>query len=43
MTILTLLIVTAFVVTIAAAIDRAPLWIAVFLLVLIQLMAVLPR
>lgn len=38
-----LLVLAAFIVTLAAAIGRAPLWVAVLLLVVVQLLAVLPR
>jgi len=38
-----LLVLTAFVVTILSAIGKAPLWVAVLLLVLVHLLAVLPR
>jgi hypothetical protein len=40
--ILLLLVLAAFVVTIANAIGRAPLWVAVLLLVLVELLRVLP-
>lgn len=43
MTLTLLLVLSAFVVTIASAIGKAPLWVAVFLLVLIHLIQVLPR
>lgn len=42
LTVLLLLALAAFVVTIASAMGRAPLWIAVMLLCLIELLAVLP-
>jgi len=38
-----LLVLAAFAVTIGAAIGRAPLWVAVMLLVLLSMLAVLPR
>jgi hypothetical protein len=37
-----LLVVAAFLVTIAAALGKAPLWIAVLLVVLVQLLAIVP-
>jgi len=43
LTISLLLVLTAFVVTILSAIGKAPLWVAVLLLVLVHLLAVLPR
>lgn len=39
----TLLLLTAFVVTIAAALGRAPLWVAVFLMLVVELLKILPR
>jgi hypothetical protein len=42
LTISGLLILAAFVVTIAASLNRAPLWIAVLLVVLVQLLTILP-
>jgi hypothetical protein len=41
-TVIGLLAIAAFIVTIIAAIGRAPLWVAVLLLVLIELLRVLP-
>jgi len=38
-----LLVLAAFAVTIGSAMGRMPLWVAVLLLVLLSLMAVLPR
>jgi hypothetical protein len=38
-----LLLLAAFVCTVASALDRCPLWIAVILLVLAGLLGVLPR
>jgi len=43
MSVTLLLILSAFVVTIASAIGRAPLWVAVLLIVLVLLVGVLPR
>ena len=42
MTIALLLVLAAFVVTIASAIGKAPLWVAVLLLVVVHLLGVLP-
>jgi len=42
MTIALLLVLAAFVVTIASAIGKAPLWVAVLLLVIVHLLGVLP-
>lgn len=42
LTITLLLVLTAFAVTIASAMGRAPLWIAVLLVVLVQLLAIVP-
>lgn len=42
-TVTLLLVLVAFIVTIAAAAGRAPLWIAVLLLVLIELLRLAPR
>lgn len=42
LTVLVLLVVAAFIVTIAAAIGKAPLWVAVMLLCVIELLRVLP-
>ncbi len=42
LTVLLLLAVSAFLVTIAAAVGRAPLWVAVILLCLIELLRELP-
>lgn len=42
-TITLLLVLTAFFVTIASALGKAPLWIAVLLVVLVQLLGVVPR
>lgn len=39
----TVLILAAFVVCIASAVGRAPLWISVFLIILLMLLEVLPR
>ena len=38
-----LLVLAAFVCTVVAAIGKCPLWVAVLLIVLVQLLAVLPR
>ncbi len=38
-----LLVIAAFAVTIASAIGKAPLWVAVLLLVVIHLLMILPR
>ena len=43
LTITGLLVLAAFVCTIASAIGRAPLWVAVLLLVLVHLLGILPR
>lgn len=43
LTVTLLLVLAAFVVTIAAAIGKAPLRVAVLLLVLVHLLALLPR
>ena len=37
------LVLAAFIITIVAAIGRAPLWVAVLLLVLVELLRLLPR
>jgi hypothetical protein len=42
LTVSLLLVVAAFIVTIAAALGKAPLWIAVLLVVLVQLLAIVP-
>jgi len=42
LSILLLIVVAAFIVTIAAAMGRAPLWVAVLLVVIAQLFTVLP-
>ncbi len=42
-TVFILLAVSAFIVTIASAIGKAPLWVAVLLLCVIELLRVLPR
>jgi hypothetical protein len=42
LTITLLLVLAAFVVTVAASIGKAPLWIAVLLLVLLELLHVVP-
>ncbi len=42
LTLIMLLVLAAFVVTIASAIGRAPLWVAVLLLVMVELVRVLP-
>lgn len=42
LTIALLLVLAAFVVTLAAALGKAPLWVAVLLLVLIELLRVVP-
>lgn len=42
MTVSLILVLGAFVVTVAAAMGRAPLWVAVLLLVVVHLLAVLP-
>lgn len=41
-TVIGLLVLSAFVVTVASAMGRAPLWVAVLLLVLIELLTALP-
>lgn len=43
LTIFAILAVAAFIVTIASAIGKAPLWVAVLLLCVIELLRVLPR
>ena len=43
LTVTLLVVLAAFVVVIAAAVNRAPLWIAVLLLVVAHLLQVLPR
>lgn len=43
MTVTVLLLVAAFVVTIASALGKAPLWVAVLLVVLILALQILPR
>jgi hypothetical protein len=43
LTVTLLLVLVAFFVTVGAAIGRAPLWVAVLLVVLVQLLAALPR
>jgi uncharacterized membrane protein YoaK (UPF0700 family) len=43
LTVTTLLIVGAFVVTLAAALGKAPLWVSVILIVLAMMLQVLPR
>lgn len=42
LTLIFVLVLTAFIITIASAMGKAPLWIAVFLLVLVELIRVLP-
>jgi len=42
LTLTLLLVLAAFVVTIASAIGKAPLWVAVLLLVMIHLLSVVP-
>lgn len=42
LTVTMLLVLAAFVVTIAAAMNRAPLWVAVLLLVIIELLRLIP-
>lgn len=42
LTVTFLLVLAAFVVTIASAMGRAPLWVAVLLLVLVELLRVVP-
>lgn len=42
LSIVLLLVLAAFVVTVAAAMGRAPLWVAVLLLVIVALMQVIP-
>lgn len=42
MTIVLLLVLAAFVVTIGAAMGRAPIWVAVFLLVVVHLLGLFP-
>lgn len=42
LTIALLLVLAAFVVTIASAMGKAPLWVAVLLLVLLELLRVMP-
>jgi hypothetical protein len=43
LTVTLLVVLAAFIVTLAAAINKAPLWIAVLLLVIADLLQVLPR
>jgi hypothetical protein len=43
LTVSVVLVLAAFVCTIASAIGRCPLWVAVLLLVLVHLLSVLPR
>ncbi len=43
LTLTLLLVVAAFVITIANAMNKAPLWVAVLLLVMIELLRVIPR
>lgn len=43
LTVFAILAVSAFIVTIASAIGKAPLWVAVLLLCVIELLRVLPR
>ena len=42
LTLIFLLVIAAFVVTIASAIGKAPLWVAVLLLVMVELVRVVP-
>lgn len=42
-TVTLLLVVAAFLVTVIAAIGKAPLWVAVLLLVLVELLRVIPQ
>ncbi len=43
LTLTLLLVLSAFVVTIASAMGKAPLWVAVLLLVMVELLRVIPR
>ena len=43
LTVSLVLVLAAFFVTVAAALGRAPLWVAVIILVLLHMLAVLPR
>lgn len=43
LTVFVLLAIAAFIVTVASAIGKAPLWVAVLLLAVIELLRVLPR
>lgn len=43
MTITLLLVLAAFVSTVASAMGKCPLWVAVLLLVLVELLRILPR
>jgi hypothetical protein len=42
LTVIGFLVIAAFIVTIAAALNRAPLWVAVLLLCLVELLRILP-
>ena len=42
LTVTLLLVLSAFIVTIASAIGKAPLWVAVLLLVLVELLRIVP-
>lgn len=42
LTLTLLLVLAAFVVTVASAMGKAPLWIAVFLLVVLELLRIMP-
>jgi len=41
-TVIVLLVLAAFIVTIAAAINKAPVWVAVLLLCVVELLRILP-
>lgn len=43
LTVTVLFVLAAFVATVAAAMNRAPLWVAVILVVVVQMLQVLPR
>ena len=43
LTVMVVLVLAAFVVTIAAAMNKAPLWVAVLILCVIELLRVLPK
>lgn len=42
LTVIGLLVIAAFIVTIASAMGKAPLWVAVLLLTLVELLRILP-